>query len=88
MFLKAGEGSRTLNIDLGKVALCQLSYAHHTFHAIRFTGIVRGYEMFCDNGMKKRNDFKMGFENFRRKKGGIYVEAIRWGKCLFLPRIN
>ena len=74
--LKAGEGSRTLNIDLGKVVLCQLSYAHHTFHAIRFTGIVRGYEMFCDNGVKKRNDFKMGSEKFRRKKGGIYVEGI------------
>ena len=58
VFLKAGEGSRTLNIDLGKVALCQLSYAHDIQSHARicnpsFHGTVRGYEMFCDNGAEK-----------------------------------
>jgi hypothetical protein len=33
--MKAGEGVRTLDIDVGNVTLYQLSYARDTFHRIR-----------------------------------------------------
>ena len=51
-FSKAGEGIRTLDIQLGKLSLCQLSYARKALlrNIVIRTGINR------QDGQSKRND--------------------------------
>ena len=60
---RAGKGSRTLDIDLGKVALYQLSYSRIVQNLTKRAFFVKGNRMLC---LHKRL-----FGSGTKKKGGL-----------------